>query len=92
MVQPSLYEGFGVPPLQALYCGTKAVISDIDVFKEIYAALPVTFFKAGDVDDLARKMREVYFDDSPLPDFEHIYSYKNSAKIILNAIQNRLEN
>lgn len=92
LVQPSLYEGFGVPPLQALYCGTKAVISDIDVFKEIYAELPVTFFKAGDVDDLARKMREVYFDDSPLPDFEHIYSYKNSAKIILNAIQNRLEN
>ncbi len=91
LVQPSLYEGFGVPPLQALYCGTKAVISDIAVFKEIYAALPVSFFKAGDADDLARKMREVYFDDSPLPEFEHIYSYRKSAKIILNAIKTRLE-
>lgn len=91
LVQPSLYEGFGVPPLQALYCGTKAVISDIDVFKEIYVALPVTFFKAGDADDLARKMREVYFDGSPLPDFERIYSYRNSAKIILHAIEKCLE-
>lgn len=91
LVQPSLYEGFGIPPLQALYCGTKAVISDIAVFKEIYAALPVSFFHAGDADDLARKMREVYFDDSPLPEFEHIYSYRKSAKIILRAIQTRLE-
>lgn len=89
LVQPSLYEGFGIPPLQALYCGTKAVISDIDVFKEIYSALPVTFFHAEDADDLARKMREAYFDDSPLPEFERIYSYEKSAKIIFNAIQEK---
>lgn len=91
LVQPSLYEGFGIPPLQALYCGTKAVISDIEAFKEIYAALPVTFFHAGDADDLARKMREAYFDDSPLPDFERIYSYEKSAKIILRAIQEKIK-
>ena len=89
LVQPSLYEGFGIPPLQALYCGTKAVISDIEAFKEIYTDLPVTFFHAGDADDLARKMRETYFDDSPLPDFERIYSYEKSAKIILRAIQEK---
>ena len=89
LVQPSLYEGFGIPPLQALYCGTKAVISDIEAFKEIYATLPVTFFHAGSADDLARKMRETYFDDSPLPDFGRIYSYEKSAKIILRAIQEK---
>lgn len=89
LVQPSLYEGFGIPPLQALYCGTKAVISDIDAFKEIYAALPVTFFHAGDADDLARKMREAYFDDSPLPQFERIYSYEKSANIIARAIHEK---
>lgn len=89
LVQPSLYEGFGIPPLQALYCGTKAVISDIEAFKEIYAVLPVTFFHAGDAEDLARKMRETYFDDSPLPNFERIYSYEKSAKIILRAIQEK---
>ncbi len=37
LVQPSLYEGFGMPPLEALYLGTNVVISDIPVFKEIYA-------------------------------------------------------
>ena len=86
LVQPSLYEGFGIPPLQALYSGTKAIISDIPVFKEIYADLPVCFFKAGNVDDLAQKLASVYFDDAPLPNFKKIYSYKNTANKILNSI------
>lgn len=44
LVQPSIYEGFGLPPLEALYLGTQPIISDIEVFKEIYADLPVVFF------------------------------------------------
>lgn len=35
---PSLYEGFGIPPLEAMICGCKnVVVSNIPVFKEIYA-------------------------------------------------------
>lgn len=34
---PSLYEGFGIPPLEALVCGCKKIIlSNIEVLKEIY--------------------------------------------------------
>lgn len=35
-VYPSLYEGFGIPPLEAMMCGCSAVVSDIEVFHEIY--------------------------------------------------------
>ena len=52
LVQPSLYEGFGLPPLEALYLGTQPIISDIPVFKEIYGNLPVIFFKTGDANSL----------------------------------------
>jgi len=35
-VYPSLYEGFGIPPLEAMSCGTPVCLSDIPVFREIY--------------------------------------------------------
>ena len=33
---PSLYEGFGLPPLEALACGMVSVVSRIEVLEEIY--------------------------------------------------------
>jgi glycosyltransferase involved in cell wall biosynthesis len=59
LVQPSLYEGFGFPPLEALVLGTRSLISDIPVFKEIYEGFPVIFFHAGDSADLKNKMMEI---------------------------------
>jgi glycosyltransferase involved in cell wall biosynthesis len=34
LVYPSLYEGFGLPPLEAWACGTPALVSDIPVLRE----------------------------------------------------------
>ena len=37
---PSIYEGFGIPPLEAITCGCKCVIcNDIPVLKEVYAGM-----------------------------------------------------
>lgn len=33
---PSFYEGFGIPPMEALSCNTEIIISDIPCLKEIY--------------------------------------------------------
>lgn len=52
LVQPSLYEGFGLPPLEALWLGTKPVLSDIPVFHEVYDGLDVVFFKGEDAQSL----------------------------------------
>lgn len=53
LVLPSKYEGFGLPPLEALYLGTEVILSDIPVLKEIYQDLPSHYFKTGNVEDLA---------------------------------------
>jgi glycosyltransferase involved in cell wall biosynthesis len=37
-VYPSLYEGFGLPPLEAMACGAPALLSDIPVFREVFGA------------------------------------------------------
>ena len=83
LIQPSLYEGFGLPPLEALYLKTKPIISDIDVFKEIYSDLDVDFFKVNDSDDLVMKIKN----SNPVvnPDFEYMnkkFNVLNFARII----------
>ena len=61
LVQPSLYEGFCLPPLEALVLGTNVLLSDIPVLKEIYADFPVSFFHAGDSNDLKKKLMELLY-------------------------------
>lgn len=34
---PSLYEGFGMPVLEALSCGLTVIVSDIPIFKELFS-------------------------------------------------------
>lgn len=87
LVQPSFYEGFGFPPLQALNCGTNAIVSDIDVFKEVYADYPVTYFKCGDVTDLAQKLFMVWTEDKPVPDFKEKYSFEKTTEAILSVLK-----
>ena len=35
LVFPSLYEGFGLPAIEAMGCGIPTVLSDLDVLKEV---------------------------------------------------------
>lgn len=91
LVQPSLYEGFGIPPFEAICLGTDIIISDIPVFKELYAEVPNSFFKAGDADDLADKLLTFKPNDR-LDELKTSllkkYNYHNTSEIILNAILN----
>jgi glycosyltransferase involved in cell wall biosynthesis len=56
VIVPSIYEGFGLVPLESLYLNTKPIISDIEVFEEIYKEFDVIFFKTNDYIDLANKI------------------------------------
>lgn len=50
-VFPSIYEGFGMPPLEALFVGTKALASDIEVLREVLGD-EAEYFCVGDKDGL----------------------------------------
>jgi glycosyltransferase involved in cell wall biosynthesis len=88
LVQPSKYEGFGLPPLEALYLGCPVLLSDIPVFEENYMDFPVTFFHLEDIDDLSKKLLEESQAVHPALDLksrvESRFSFANSATIILN--------
>jgi glycosyltransferase involved in cell wall biosynthesis len=92
LVQPSLYEGFGLPPLEAMVSGTQALVSDIPVFREIYADFPVTFFHAGDSVDLKEKLVVLLRDKEPeriaLPEIlRDKYTFEKTASIILEKLE-----
>lgn len=90
LVQPSLYEGFGMPPLEALYLGTNVVISDIPVFKEIYADFPVSFFKSADSNDLAEKIQQSFYKAAP-ENLPQKYSFQKTANIIVEIFNSILQ-
>ena len=55
LVSPSSFEGFGMPPLEALACGCMVLCSDIPIFREVYGS-DVSYFKLHDVKDLRSKI------------------------------------
>lgn len=81
LIQPSLYEGFGLPPLEALWLGTKPILSDIPVFREVYGELPVAFFPAENAQALAETILSA---DPALPscreEIEKRYDYSLFTK------------
>lgn len=89
LVQPSLYEGFGMPPLEALCLNTDVVLSDIPVFKEIYNNFPVTFFKCQDSEDLAQKLIDNWssFGSNSIK-VPAVYSFEKTFEIIKTNLYN----
>lgn len=57
-VFPTLYEGFGMPPLEAMAAGTPVLSSDIAVMKEVLGNAAI-YFKSNDCEDLQRKLEEI---------------------------------
>jgi glycosyltransferase involved in cell wall biosynthesis len=58
-VFPSLYEGFGMPPLEAMKCGTPVVASNASSIPEI-CGKAAAYFDPYDAKDVAKKITEVY--------------------------------
>ncbi|SKB51912.1 Glycosyltransferase involved in cell wall bisynthesis [Lachnospiraceae bacterium] len=52
-VYPSIFEGFGIPPLEALACGTPVAVSDIEVMHEVLGDV-ARYFDPYDVEDLEK--------------------------------------
>lgn len=87
-VYPSFFEGFGLPPLEAMACGTPVAVSNESALPEVVGDAGV-YFDPFDTENIAntisrtildRKLREKLIDKG----FQRVkrFSWKESAKVI----------
>lgn len=81
---PTFYEGFGLPPLEAMSVGAKAVVSDNECMREIYGEC-VQYIESNEFTKIeldnslnANKQRKIL----------EKYSWRKSAKLFLERIKN----
>lgn len=62
-VYPSLYEGFGLPPLEAMQCGIPVITSNISSLPEVVGEAGI-LVNPTDKDALCQHFIEIYYNDS----------------------------
>jgi len=92
-VYPSLYEGFGIPPLEAMACGTPVVVSNVASLPEVCGDAAY-YVNPYDVNDIARGMETVLKDENLQRELIQkglervkLFSWEKSAKKLLRIIE-----
>ena len=91
LVFPSLYEGFGIPPLEALACGTPVISSDAASMPEILGK-HVVYFKNNDVNELKQAIKDIDFESLKIQEVvapANKYNWRKEAKKINTILNNK---
>ena len=85
-VFPSIYEGFGLPPVEAAYSGARVLCSDIPCLKEICGS-EVEYFASNSVESLHRFLVEHASEGSFSGVKKHKYRWDSSAEVLANTLR-----
>ncbi len=91
-VFPSLYEGFGIPPLEAMAAGTPAIVSNSSAIPEVCGDA-VEYFDPENIEEMTEKISFILNDDNRRKEliangFKRIkkFSWDKSAEETLNIL------
>lgn len=84
-IHPAVYEGFGIPPIEALSCGTELMVSTAACLPEVYGN-SAHYIDPYDYDvDLDELLKEPV---APASEVLDKYSWSKEAKKLLNLLRN----
>lgn len=84
-VSPSIYEGFGMPPLEARVAGAKVLCSDILCHQEIFGNT-VRYFKSNDCEDLENQILRALESPDCSPLGSDLYHWDTEAGKLLTML------
>jgi len=90
---PSLYEGFGLPPLEAMACGTPVIVSNVASLPEVCGDAAY-YINPYDINDIARGIETVLKDEELKKELiqkglkrVRLFSWEKSAKKLIEVIE-----
>jgi glycosyltransferase involved in cell wall biosynthesis len=92
---PSLYEGFGIPPLEAMACGSPVVVSNVASLPEVCGDAAL-YFDPSNIDNISETILKVIKNDRIIKDLRRKgfirvkkYSWKKSANKLISIIDKK---
>jgi glycosyltransferase involved in cell wall biosynthesis len=89
LVFPSVYEGFGIPILEALIIETQVIAPDIIVYRESFGDLPI-YYKKNDANSFLDSLNIINIKKPSTNELSHLknkYNFDKSAEILLSTIK-----
>ena len=97
-IYPSIYEGFGIPPLEAMACGCPVIVSRAASLPEVCGDAAL-YVNPHDIDDIKRAMSEILGNGELRQELilkgrerVKLFSWNDSAKRLLKIIQGVVNN
>jgi len=91
-IYPSIYEGFGIPILESLFFECPVIASNLDVYKEVYSGLNITYTSGTECENFKETISSILSKKTPslISKLEPLtrYSYKKGAHTISQLINN----
>lgn len=98
LVYPSFYEGFGLPPLEAMACGTPVIASNVTSLPEVCGTSAI-LIDPYNIDELSLSIEKILTDKSLYNNMSNrgikrslTFSWDNTASRTLCAYENILKN
>jgi len=89
LVFPSVYEGFGIPILEALIIESQVIAPDISVYMESFVDLPI-YYKKDDANSFLDSLNQINVKKPSINELSHLknkYNFGKSAEILLDMIK-----